>query len=289
MQIVRHRMEFRAPVAHNEMGADTGNITQFRRLRMFVGDRVVSVPAISAGALRGVVRRALWREAFDLCGLSRESLPGQWDRLYAALANGGTIEAAETRVVPDMIRARRAAMPLLSLLGAALYEGFVAGRLQTEHSWLACSELETGPVSMHDLMQEVTTVRHVDREEQDPTVSGVTPMPSTVETVIAGSTFIGRSAIAGELEASAWAHGLDLVESVGGKRGQGCGAVAISHDGDSKLYREWLAANRDALRASLVQLAEELSGTKKKAKKEKKKGKAEAEPEAEAEAADEGA
>lgn len=248
------------PVSHNEIGADMGNVTLFRRMARVVDDRVVRVPCVSAGAMRGVVRRLLWREVFDACDLSRETVGSPaWDRLYAALANGGTIESAETRVSPDAIRARREALPVLSLLGSALYSSHMAGRLKLSHAWLACSELGTGSLSMHDLLTEISTVRHHDAEEQDPDVSGVGPMPTTVEVVVAGADFRARASVAGDLEASALAHGLDLVEHVGGKSGQGNGAVRVEHTGDGSLYVAWLAEHRDALQSALIQLADELS------------------------------
>ena len=264
-----------APIAHNQMGGDTGNVTTFRRMQRVVDGRLMRVPVISAGALRGVVRRALWRETFAACDLSRSVVGGPWDRLYAALANGGTIEAAETRVVPDAIRARRAALPVLSLLGSALYSSHMAGRLKLTHAWLDCVELGSGGLSMHDLVTEITTVRHHDAEEQDPDVSGVGPMPTTAEVVVQGASLRATSSVTGDLEASAWAHGLDLVEYIGGKSGQGNGLVRIEHTGDGSAYVAWLASNCAEVRAALLKLAQDLGG--KREKKSAKKPKA-AEP-----------
>lgn len=246
-----------APISHNEIGADMGNVTLFRRAPRIVGGRKLYIPVISAGALRAVVRRLLWRETFDRCGLSRETVPG-WDRLYAALANGGTIESAETRISPDVIRARRKALPVLSLLGAALYTSHMAGRLWPSMAWLDCSELGTGTMSMHDLVTETSTVRHHDAEEQDPDVSGVGPMPTTVETMVTGATLRARAKVSDELEASAFAHGLDLITHLGGKVGQGNGQVRIEHTGDGSRYVAWLEANHAAVRASLLRLCDEL-------------------------------
>lgn len=245
------------PISHNEIGADLGNVTLFRRSPRVQNGNILRVPVISAGALRGIVRRLLWRETFDRCGLSRETVPG-WDRLYAALANGGTIEAAETRISPDVIRQRRESLPVLSLLGAALYTSHMGGRLRMGHAWLDCSELGTGQLSMHDLVTETSTVRHHDAEEQDPDVSGVGPMPTTVETVILGARFETTAHVSTELEASALAHGLDLVTHLGGKVGQGNGAVRIKHSGDGSRYVAWLEANHAAVRASLLRLCDEL-------------------------------
>lgn len=263
MPIIHHTILTTAPMSHGDPGADAGNVTPYRRIPRLINGQLLPVPALSAGALRGVIRRLLWREVFDLAGLSRETIGGRaWDRLYAALANGGHIEKAEKKISPDAVRARRAALPVLSLLGAALFSSHMDGRAKVSMSWLQCRELGVDAPPMRDLLADYSTVRHVDREEQDPESSGVTPMPTTVETVVTGATFAGRATVFGDLEASAWAHGLDLVQHLGGKSGQGCGAVQIAHDGDGDLYRKWLHDHIDDQRETLIALANELSGGK---------------------------
>lgn len=280
MTTIHHAIHLLAPMAHGDPGAETGNVTRHRRIPIVGPDGYpLPIPALSAGALRGVVRRALWREVFDTVELSREDLPApQWDRLYAALANGGHIEKAQTTIRPDEIRARRAALPVLSLLGAALYGSHMAGRAKVTNAWLDCRETTAANVPgcesdtpMGALMADESRVRHIDREEQDSEVSGVTPMPTTVETVVCGARFVGRCTVPAPLEASAWAHGLDLVTHMGGKSGQGFGEVRITHDGDGSTYLAWLAEHTDDLRVYLVSLASELAKGAKKAKKPKAK------------------
>lgn len=262
-------IKLQSPVSHNEIGSDMGNVTLFRRMSRVIEGRVVRVPVVSAGAIRGLVRRLLFREIFEKTGLSRETVGSPaWDRLYAALANGGTIEAAEVRVSPDAIRERRAAIPPLSLLGSALYTSHMTGRLHATHAWLVCREINGEPaLPMDQLVTEISTVRHHDAEEQNPDVSNVGPMPTTVEVVIAGAEFLQSATISGELEASCWAHGLDMVTHIGGKTGQGNGGVWIDHDGDGAMYREWLESNIEPLREALLKLADELTGSKKKGKR----------------------
>lgn len=275
MQTIRYTLTALGPVSHGDMGSgDTGNVMLFRRIPRIHDGVPVGVPAISAGSLRGIVRRLLWREAFEAVGLSRETYdgPGSWDRLYAALCNGGTIEAAEKRVDPGVIRERRRTMPILSLLGAALYQSYMAGDARVSNAWLRCIESgHEGAPSMWDLIAEESRVRHVDSEEQNPDESSVGPMPTTIETVITGAEFTGHAAIHGDLEVSAWAHGLDLVRYVGGKAAAGFGEVEITHDGDGSAYMAWLDAHRDELRAALLKLGGELTpGKAPKAKKSPK-------------------
>lgn len=273
LEAISHAITLLGPMSHGAMGQDTGNMMLFRRIPRIHDGEVVHVPALSAGALRGVVRRLLWREAFDACDLSRETFHcsqclGSWDRLYAALANGGTIEAAETRVDPDAIRTRRAQLPVLSLLGSALYSSHMAGRARVSNSWLVCREAGHDEAkSAWDYVAEETRVRHVDAEEQDPDTSGVGPMPTTVETLIAGSELAGHAHVTGDLERSAWAHGLDLVTHLGGKSGQGFGEVGIEHTGDGALYVGWLADNAEPMKDALLRLAADLGSGSARAKK----------------------
>lgn len=247
-----------SPMAHGTMGGDTGNAALVRRFQILHNGEIHRVPGVSAGALRGVVRRLLWREVFDACGLSADIVP-DWDRLYAALCNGGTIESAESRVDPATIRERRRALPVLSLLGAALYSSYMAGQARVSNALLDCSEIGTGARSCWDLITEETRVRHVDREEQDTEVSGVTPMPTTVEAIMQGATLRAHAHITGPLERSAWAHGLDLVTHLGGKAGQGFGEVRIEHTGDGAEYVAWMDEHRDAVSGALLDLATQLA------------------------------
>lgn len=279
MSVTYVEVRAQGPISHNEIGSDGGNVTLFRRMGRIIvgpnGPEIHRIPVLSASSIRGNVRRLLCREMFEACGINRTNLGSpRWDRLYAALANGGTIEGAETVVRPDAIRERRAAIPVLSLLGAALYSSNMSGRLKCGHAWMRCKELGNGPLSYSDQLQEVSTVRLPDREHQDPEVSGVGPMPTTVEVVLTGAVFDSVCSVDGELEASAFAHGLDLVSHVGGKSGQGQGLVAVSHSGDGSAYVSWLKANREALTVALMRLAEEL--TPSGGKKAKKASKADA-------------
>lgn len=276
MSVINFRIKALGPVSHGDMGhGDLGNMQVFRRIPRVYDGRPVGVPAISAGSIRGVLRRLLWREVFAVCGLSRENT-ANWDRLYGALANGGHIEAAEARVTPDRIRARRAALPVLSTLGAALYTSHMAGRARVSNAWVECVELGEGyesHASFVDLLAEESRVRHVDSEEQDPDVSMVTAMPTTIETVIAGAEFCGYMHVSGEIEPSVMAHGLDMVTHLGGKAGQGFGAVEITHDGDGEMWRDRLRDQQEEITASLQELAGELAA-KTKTKKKKTGGKA---------------
>lgn len=259
-----------SPLAHGAFEGDAGNAVPVRRMRVVSLPGRPRVPVVSGNALRGILRRIVMRDLLiDRAGLGPGSLPGgQWDRLYAALANGGHLEGeSEGSIKPDDVRVLRESLPPLSVFGAALYSWLLPGHMSVSILWPRCREtLQAGLVDMapdvaaEDLVDEVSLCRHVDRELQDPEASGVTPMPTTVEVLATGAVLEGRIVFArsaSDVERAVIAYGLRHLRSIGGKSGVGLGLVAIDGDLDDVPYLDWLAATMD-LRGRLVALAARL-------------------------------
>ncbi len=263
-----------APMSHGEFGAPTGNATQFRRIALADGRRV---PAISGNALRGVMRRIVMREFLESAGLNVGSRG--FDQLYAALANGGHLSGSESGLDPVYVRDLRAALPPLSLFGAALQTWMLKGRMRIGILWPRCEEAAAlGLVASgayapgEELISEVAHVRHVDRDMQDPEISGVTPMPTTMETLITGTVL--ESAIdfdrnATEVEKSCVAWALKRIPALGGKSSVGFGSVRIDYDGDEGPYAAWLGSVGDDARKWLDGLVDKMTGIKKEKKSAK--------------------
>jgi len=255
-----------APLSHGAFGQNTGNAMMLRRVPVVSVEGIPSVPAVSGNALRGAMRRQIMRELFEHVGLNRDTMEGrQWDRLYGSVANGGHLESSETKADPQRTREIREALPPVSLFGAAFFSWMLPGHMSVGWLWPRCREtVRAGLVSCGEdveaetLVAEIGLVRHVDREWQTPEVSGVTPMPTMVETMSTGTTLesnITTMGEANEIETSCIAHGLDLLTGLGGKGGAGLGRVSITHDGDANAYREWLAASQETAKAALTKLA----------------------------------
>lgn len=273
------RFELKSPLVHGAFGPDTGNCTLFRRMTAIVDGRRMRIPAVSGNSLRGLLRREAMRHLFDGAGLNMGNCPN-WDRLYAALANGGTLQGAgESTVRPEETRKLREALPPLSVFGAALYNRLLPGRLAVDILWPECDET-IAMVESHlaeDLIEEVSQVRHVDRDEQDSGVSGVTPMPYTFETLVTGAVLIGGLSFgpsATAIEKGCVFYALGRIQTLGGKTSSGFGRVGLIEPTYDELdswtapYMEWCEGNlwgRDAL----LQLAESMAPAKKPARKKK--------------------
>lgn len=264
------RFDLLSPLSHSAFGADAGNAVPLRRFP------VVSIPdrpriaAVSGNAIRGLLRRALMRELFDSLELGPEI--DHWDRIYAALANGGTIEAAEKRLEPARIRAVREAIPALSVLGAALYTWLLPGHCSVGIAWPVCRETVTAGLvserndapSMSEIEEEYTTTRLPDTDQVDTERSGVSPMPVVVEVISSGVQLESRMRFArhaSPVERAAIAHGITLLDSLGGKTAQGLGRFRATLDGGEDdanpgPYRAWLAdeSSREAARAVVLAL-----------------------------------
>ena len=274
-----------APLAHGGFGPSTGNVVPCRRMAVATPDGLQYVPCVSGAALRGVVRRIVMRHVLDAVALDRSNVPG-WDRLYAALCCGGHLDqAAAKHVDPDARRTLRAALPPLSLLGASLYSYGLPGRVSPGILWPVTREtVEWGLVigdtdlSLADLTEEVGLARHVDRDEMDSVVAGVTPMPRTVEAIIAGvelQSYLVFARGSTELEIASFLWGCARVTHLGGHANAGLGRVEVRVHGrtgipDESAFDAWLDEHAGAIREALLALADTLGAAPRKAKKAKK-------------------
>jgi hypothetical protein len=269
-----------APLHHGAFGQDGGNIALFRRLPIAVDGAVVNLPCVSGNALRARLRRLVMRDLFQRVGLSRHSedlTPVKWDKLYAAVANGGTLKGKEVEVSPADRLALRAAVPPLSTFGAAIYAWMLHGLVSAGWVLPVCQEsVKAGLVELGDgvdpsallaaeeLIAEVSQTRHVDADDQDPSITDVGPMPVTVEAIMPGvefqSEWLQLQAMT-PIEWGAIAYGLSLLTGLGGKAASGFGRLDITHtipEDALTAYLEWLS-DADAMaqaRAALVGLTQ---------------------------------
>lgn len=246
------RFKLTSPLSHSAFGADAGNAVPLRRMPLVSVEGRPEVPVVSGNAVRGQLRRQLMRELLRACGIDQDT--PDHDRIYAALANGGTITKAEKRLDPSRIREVREAIPALSVLGSAMYTWLLPGHCSVGMAWPVCTQTVAAGVvarpdgelvDMGDLEHEYTATRLPDGEEHSPDSTGVGPMPVAIETIAAGAVLESRIEFARhapEVERSAIVHGLTLIQHLGGKHASGLGgfALEIVSEIEADPYRLWL-------------------------------------------------
>lgn len=265
------RFHLTSPLSHSAFGADAGNALPLRRMSIVSLPGYPTVPVVSGNSIRnGGIRRSLMRELFRALGMDAAVTP-QWDAIYAALANGGTIRTAGKMIDPQRTRLVRDAVPALSVLGAALYSWLLPGHCSIGIGWPVCTDtVEAGLVepqsnapSASEIESEYTESRLPDREHQAVDETGVGEMPTTIEVISTGTVIESRITFAQhapEVERAAVAHGLTLLQSLGGKSAHGLGSFRLDLvGGDPEPYRSWLASESslEAARAVILALPEE--------------------------------
>ena len=225
-----------SPISHGAFtdGIDMGNILEFRRMDMVREGKHIQLPVISGNAFRGVMRRLLARELFEVLDIKNQLTGKEHDRLYAILANGGALgKDADVRVDPAAIREMREKLPLLSVFGAACYRYILQGMFSCGFLELCCKEAGTGEIPISDLISEIGEAHHIEKCEFDAENNDMKPMPYTTEVVVKGAEFDGYidfTPHATEVERAAVYHGIKLIGYIGGKSARGYGKIKCECD-----------------------------------------------------------
>jgi hypothetical protein len=217
------------PLAH---GSDmkAGNATLFRRMNVLSTTGVVlSLPFYAGNAIRGILRDTLADHLLHSLGLtpSRSAPPvSQWF-FHVLYAGGALAENAESTkalaarfgkaagaIRTDGLREFRNLLPSVSLLGTALGNRVIGGRIQLGDLRPRCKEWGNGTVDAASLFEWTYLTRREDLESYDEH-SG---MIATTETLRAGTLLEGGIDVDSHcqpLELSALARGLLLIQQRG--------------------------------------------------------------------------
>jgi len=249
-----------SPIHH---GGDekTGSEVMFRRMKYLTSDgRFIQVPVISGNAIRGQLRRRVFR---DLCTEVGYEPPV---KMYHSLFSGGVLEEVSSgsgKVDLEMREAIRSLLPPLSLLGASILNQVVAGKLQVGIATPICRELNLyhpsdlqSETSFYEFLDDSFQTRKddiKDRAADDPAVQ----MLVTFETLAPGTRFYHSLTLQdySEVEASCLRRMIDLWQSdpyVGARSATGYGQVRIEYTWpkdwpDAEVYQQFLSSERSAI------------------------------------------
>lgn len=265
--------EAQTPISHGS-DEDFGMEQRLRTIEMTVRENGnlyhEDIPVISGNSLRGQLRDLLAEDFLDR--ISGDDEPVEvGDTLSNALWAGGSLErtAGPGKLNRRMLNGIREHIPPLSLLGTAISDQMVEGRLNMGMLTPIATETEsyTGRESDHSVFEFVdeTFYTRMDdrvggRQEDEDTQQ----MKYTVQILTPGTRFDHWMALEGasDVERACLGHAMDLfAESphVGGQKAVGHGQVAFEYDDplpDAQPYLDFVADNRAEIREFVEDLDE---------------------------------
>lgn len=253
------------PLAHGADGK-AGNATLFRRIDVLATNGAHMVlPYYSGNAVRGQMRDLLADHFITALGLTadRSKPPVSLWFFYALYAGGALEEKSDaTKAIrkqmgdngtirADGIRTFRTHVPMLSLLGCALGNRVLPGKLQVADLRPRCVEWGTGDTPVAQLLTWEYLTRREDHEDHDDNHS----MIANTEVLRAGTRLEGGIDMDDsipEIELSAIGMGLSLLARRGmlgaeNRRGFGRVQLQITNAPDPAPYEAWLDENRPAI------------------------------------------
>lgn len=268
-------VELQSPLAH---GSDSkaGNATLFRRRQVITETgRILSLPFYAGNAVRGQMRDLLADHLLRAVGLTpRKDNPPINIWFFHALYAGGVLEE-QSKIMDglnkelgkhgalrtDGLRRLRDMLPSLSLLGAAMGNRILSGRMQVADLRPCCHEWGNGRIPSAQLMEWTFLTRRDDYEGKgdDDAHAG---MIANTECIKAGARLVGGIDIdnhASELELSALGCGLALLQKRGmlgaeNRRGLGKAAIDLTNAPDPHPYINYLSDNKQAILDYLAEI-----------------------------------
>jgi len=263
------------PISH---GSDqkSGNSTLFRRIQVITqAGALLELPYIAGNAVRGQLRDIIADNFARGIGLTpRRDKPPFALWFFHAIYSGGALSEGgkESKAVDGLLgvggalkteglRTLRDTLPMVSLLGCAMTNRIIPGRIEVGDLRPVCHEWSNGSTQpVRDLMTWTYLTRREDHEEHEKGEhSGMIANTECLRpgTVLEGG--INLSPHISEIEASCLGNALESwmqVGTIGAQNARGLGRIALTIEGAASgdAYREWLASNRQQILALLTQL-----------------------------------
>lgn len=257
-----------SPLTH---GADTkaGNATLFRRISVLSDTgSVLTLPIYGGNAIRGMLRDLLADHYLRALGLapSRATPPvALW--FFHALYSGGCLEEDSTAakslgsalgahgaVKCTGITQLRDMVPPLSLLGTALGNRIIGGRVNVCDARPRCRQWGTGEQDVSELFDWVYLTRHEDYEawgkgEGDDAHTGMIANTEVLKAGVILDAGINIGDHMSDVERACLGRGLELLREAGrlgaqNARGLGQVAIEVGNCPDAAAYDAYLAEHK---------------------------------------------
>ncbi len=267
------RIKLLSPLMH--FSDERMGTMQIMRTNKFLYDgEFVDIPVYSGNGFRGQFRRVAMRDYLEKLGIADE---GVSEKLYYTLFTGGSLVGG-TRFEEVGERKRiRAMCPPLALLGTALGDQILQGKMKTPIFLPICLETEdytdiAGNTSFYDMLEEVFYTRKDDLKSVDYNVTSdekkkdnPVQMKYEAQCLSAGSELVGTIILenCNEVEESMLNATLKKIQEIpfiGGKSAAGHGKIELKYAGlkTEEVYYKYLEDTRDDIRQWIRETEEAL-------------------------------
>ena len=257
-------LKAKTPISHGG-NIKTGSQTMLRRIKYYVDGKFIEIPYISGNALRGRLRRMSFLDLFQLIGFKMENL-----KLHHVLFSGGTLESVNSKDVGtidfELRREIRDTLPMLSLLGTAIGNQIMAGKLIVGNIVPICKELN--PIfgteethSIFEFLDQSFQTRKDDLHLEKTKDETATQMLYEFEVFVPGTVFSHSFTLEDptDLEVSAFGRMMELFKKspyIGAMKATGMAEFEVLYPNlpSSELYVSFVKDNKDKIVAVLRDL-----------------------------------
>lgn len=259
------RMKLLSPLSH--FGDERLGTMQIMRTNKFLyNGEFIDIPVYSGNGFRGQFRRIAMRDYLERLGIAEEGIS---EKLYYTLFTGGALVGGARYVEVGERRRIRKMCPPLALLGTAIGDQILQGKMKAPIFLPICKETVdyTGiesDISFYDMLEEVFYTRKDDlksveynikeevakKKNDDPV-----QMKYEMQCLSAGTELIGTIVIENvnkieEAMVNATLKKLKEVPFIGGKSSAGHGEVDIKYDEltNEETYYNYLEENKEEIR-----------------------------------------
>ncbi len=251
-----------------------GTMQIMRTNKFLYNGEFIDIPVYSGNGFRGQFRRVAMRDYLERLGIADE---GVSEKLYYTLFTGGSLVGGSRYEEVGERKRIRAMCPPLALLGTALGDQILQGKMKPPIFLPVCLETEdytgiAGSTSFYDMLEEVFYTRKDDLKSVD---YNVTPdekkkdnpvqMKYEAQCLSAGSELVGTIILenCNEIEESMLNATLKKIQEIpfiGGKSAAGHGRMEMKYTEleSEEVYYKYLEDNRDDMRQWVRELEEAL-------------------------------
>lgn len=270
------KMKLLSPLAH--FSDERMGTMQINRTNKFeYNGEFMDIPVYSGNAFRGILRRIAMNDYLERINIKNEGIN---DKLYYMLFSGGTLTSGSRYNDLSQKRKLREMCPALSLLGSAIGDTIIEGKMKSPIFRPICQETEkyTGiksDTSFYDMLEDVFYTRKDDLKSVDYNIVENTEdkkkndnpiqMKYEMQCLSTGTELIGNLIIENdrEIEQSCLFATLEKFKEnpfIGGKSATGHGEVEIQYDNfsNSELYYNYLEEHKQEIRQWIREMEEKL-------------------------------